>query len=143
MVRPTYNSNGNLIRYNNSPNFDIYGNTIQYQDDRSNPAMWDQTSGLRIGQTVVVTEQAGAAPAPGSNLVRVTTTSYDSYDACPILTFVSGRSISSLRSDPRVVTQLNVSGDAIASVDGESQNDSFIPAGGALLQFRERNKRRG
>jgi hypothetical protein len=147
MARPQFNSNGNLIRYNNSPSVDQYGNTIQYQDDRSNPTIWNQETGLRINQTVVVTENAAQASTPTpvpAQFVNVTTVPYDDYNgAPPILAMAAGRSISALRSDPQVVNNLSVTSGMVAEVNGVLKDSSFVPPAGSLVRFREPNKRRG
>jgi hypothetical protein len=145
--RPEFNSNGGRIRYINSPACDMYGNNIYYADDRSDIRQFDQSTGLRVGQSVVVTENAPAnapTPTPAPGIFRVTVAAYDDHGAPPpLLTFQVGRSIASLRNDRDVIGRLNVNADMVATVDHVLCNDSTLPTNGSVVTFKERNKRRG
>lgn len=147
--RPEFNpTTGQRIRYQNSPLYDWSGTPIQYgsgpEDNRSDPYLWNQETGLRAGQTVTVNNPVGmgGTPPPPQD-ISVTTVAYEGYDTPPVIRLPAGSSISGIKSRSDVRNRLSLSNDVVATVDNVSRDDSYVPSPGSVVVFRERNKRRG
>lgn len=149
--RPKFSpANGSRIRYADSPVYDPNtGSTIVYGEDRSNPAAFDQTTGLPIGTTATVNVVNTAAPvtAPATNeaasvgSASVTKIADSAYETPPVVDAAAGLTIRQIRS--MFGGQLSLTSSMIALVNGEQANETDVVEDGDNVVFKEPAKRRG
>jgi molybdopterin converting factor small subunit len=143
--RPIFDPiSGLRIRYADSLNTDANGGHIAYGPDRSNPAQFDQQTGLMNTMTVAVNLQGGgsAAPAAGPGTATVTRSSTTAIGAQPeILDVEAGTTVGAAR---RMYSQsYGMEGGLLANVNQREVNDSHTLRAGDRLVFRLAMKARG
>lgn len=151
MTRPIFNpTNGNRIRYADSPLYDAGNFPIVYAEDRSDPTRWNQMTGEPANVNVTV-NVAGAGVAPPAaqaqaqaapqRLVTVQRLTDNAYETFPTFTTSGNRTVRDIRTQFR--HDLGLRDTMVAIVNGEAVGDGSVVPDGAVITFREGAKQRG
>ena len=150
VTRPKFDQvSGARIKYADSVPFDgITGRAIIYGLDHSNPAEFDQVTGLPTGVTATIQVQnapqmaaPAAAPAIDYGVVSVTRIADQAYTEYPLLQVRGGQTVAQIRAEVR--DRLGLGTGMVAVVNGQIVSDTTVVNGGAGVIFKETAKQRG
>jgi hypothetical protein len=133
---------GALIQYADSPTHDQNGARIVYGVEKTNPAQWDQSTGLMISMTVSVSGGGEGSSAPSAGTATVTRTATTSIGDPPgVLNVEAGTSVGAARN--LYASEYGLESGLLANVNGREVTDGATLNAGDALTFRNAMKARG